>query len=206
MAKLILARHGVTPYNEEGLWTGITDVDMSPKGYEEVEKGAGIIARYHIDIALTSTLVRGRNTAKITLAQQKKHDIPLLETPLLNEKDYGVFTGKNKHRVRAEVGDETFMQIRRSWDYKIEGGESLRDVHARVMLLHREVVLPILKSGRTVYISAHNNTLRALVKDLEDIPDKEASGIELGTAEVRIYDFSDGNFVLEEKHAIGDVH
>lgn len=206
MPKLILSRHGVTPYNEQGLWTGQTDIDMSPKGYKEVEEGAKIVAKYRIDVALTSALIRGRNTAKIMLDRQNRRDIPLLETPLLNEKDYGVFTGKNKHEVRAEVGDETFMRIRRSWDYVIEGGESLKGVHARVMPLHHGVVVPILESGRTVYISAHNNTLRALVKELESIPDDKASGIELGTAEIRIYDFKDGNFVLEEKHAIGDVH
>lgn len=206
MSKLIIARHGATSYNEAGLWTGLTDIDMSEAGYEDVEKGAEIVAKYTVGVALSSVLMRARNTAKVALAHQNNNNVPLIETPLLNEKDYGVFTGKSKEEVRASVGQEVFMQIRRSWDYPIEDGESLKDVHSRIMPIHKRVVIPILESGQTVYIASHNNTLRAMVKELEGIPDDRASGIELGTAEVRVYDYDGGGFICDAVHTIGAVH
>ncbi len=206
MSKLIIARHGVTPYNEAGIWTGLTDIDMSKLGYQEAGQGATILAKYKIDVALSSALIRAQNTAKIIISKQHGKNIPLLITDFLNEKDYGIFTDKNKQQIKSEVGEKVFDQIRRGWDYEIKDGESLKDVYTRVLAVHQRLVLPILENGGNVLVSSHNNTLRAYVKELESIPDDQASAIELGTAEIRVYDFSQGTFVCEEKHAIGAVH
>jgi 2,3-bisphosphoglycerate-dependent phosphoglycerate mutase len=129
----------------------------------------------------------------------------------LNEKDYGVFTGKNKQQVRREVGDEGFQRIRRSWGFRPEGGESLEDVHARIIPLHYEKILPLLlafhKDQINILAVSHNNTLRAYIKELEDIPEDQVSDIELGTAEIRIYDFDpEGRIYDKTVHAIGEVH
>ncbi len=208
MPKLILARHGVTSYNEQGIWTGLTDVDMSEKGYEEVQRSAEIVARFAIDVAFTSRLQRARSTAQVVISSQSedgKH-ILLLETAALNEKDYGKFTGQNKQAVRDRVPEEVYLGIRRSWDASIPTVETLKMIHARVMPLHYGVVIPTLDSGRNVFVASHNNTLRAYVKELEHIPPDNIASLELGTAEIRIYDYQAPDFNLIEKHSIGEVH
>ncbi|TXG76091.1 histidine phosphatase family protein [Patescibacteria group bacterium] len=206
MSKLILARHGATPYNAQGLWTGHIDVDMSEAGYDEVRQSAEFLASTGIDAAFCSTLWRARNTAAVILSHQERPNIPLLSTELLDEKNYGVFTGRNKHEVQAEVGDDAFMLIRRSWDYEIEGGESLQAVHERVTSLHHGVIAPLLEAGQTVLVASHNKTLRAYVKEVEEIPVSDTPAIELGTAEVRVYGYSAGAFELESRQVVGSVH
>lgn len=206
MAKLFLARHGATSFNEAGIWTGLTDIDMSEKGYEEINQSAEVLAKYVVDLALCSKLVRARSTAAIILKRQANPGIPLVETASLNEKDYGIFTGKNKEDIRAEHGDDTYRQIRRSWDFPIKGGESLQAVHARVVPIHRTLINPVLESGHNVLVASHNNTLRAYIKEIEDLSIEETSSLELGTAEVRVYDFVAGSFQLVAQHCIGEVH
>lgn len=206
MPKLILSRHGVTPNNEKKIWTGLDDVDMSKTGYEEVDTTATFVAKYMIDVALCSELQRSLHTAEAIKAKQRNPDIPLLSTKLLNEKDYGIYTGRGKEQVRAEVGEEMFALIRRSWDYQIEGGQSLAQVHGQVVVVHYGVVVPLLEANKTISVSSHNNTLRAYVKELEDIPTEEAHLIELGTAETRVYDYVGGTFNLVDQLVVGDVH
>ena len=206
MPKLILARHGATPYNEMGRWTGLTDIDLSPLGFEEAGLSAAFLAGYTIDVALCSSLKRARHTAETILKHQATPHVPLLSTNLLDEKNYGVFTGKDKQQVRAQVGDDVFALIRRSWDHRIDSGESLQDVHSRIMPLHEGVVVPLLEAEKTVLVTSHNNTLRAYVKEVECIPIQETPSIELGTAEVRVYNYHAGAFELEHRHAVGAVH
>ncbi len=209
MAKMILARHGQSKWNLEGLWTGLTDIDLTDQGREEARSSGEFLAKFAIDTAFTSELCRAQNTLLGFLAVRKKLALPepaVTIVPELNERDYGVFTGKSKVQVRGEVGDDVFQQIRRSWDYAIEGGESLKDIHARVMPYVNGTIVPELEAGNNVLVVSHNNTLRAVVKDIEGIPDEAASSIELATAEVRVYDYAGGDFTLFDRHAGGGVH
>lgn len=134
--------------------------------------------------------------------------IPVVETPALNERDYGVFTGMSKQQVKAELGEEEFFLIRRGWDHPIENGETLKRVHDdRIVPFHLESVLPALQQGSTTLVVSSNNPLRAYVKYIEGISDEEVGTIELGTAEVRIYDYGvEQGLLLEAVHKIGDVH
>lgn len=209
MPRLILARHGETPWNREGLWTGLTDVELSDTGHREAAQAGAFLSDVPINRAFASRLRRARQTVGgILRFQPNGARIPIFQDPALNEKDYGIYTGKSKAQVREEVGDEAFQLIRRSWDYEIEGGESLSQVHTRVVTFHVSSVVPCLERGETVLVGSHNNTLRAYVKELEGIPEDEVGGIELGTAEVRIYEFDPSTLAMTgvTSHRFGDVH
>jgi 2,3-bisphosphoglycerate-dependent phosphoglycerate mutase len=128
MGKLIIGRHGETEYNQRGLWTGLTQVDLTDRGREEADIAGGILAQTLIDVAFISKLKRTAQTAERILGQQVGA-VPVIETPALNERDYGVYTGKSKEEVLQEKGQEEFLRIRRSWNGEIEGGETLQEVH-----------------------------------------------------------------------------
>lgn len=189
MSYLILIRHGESEYNKKGWWTGFANPPLSEKGREEAENAALKIKDIPIDFAFTSDLLRAQQTLSIIL-EKLSLEIPVEKSKALNEKDYGDFTGKNKWEVKKKLGEKTFLQIRRSWDYQIPGGESLKDVFDRVVPYYKENILPKLELGKNVLISAHGNSLRALVKYLENISDADISAMELTTGEIYIYKFS----------------
>ena len=129
-------------------------------------------------------------------------DIPTEIDPALRERSYGIYTGKNKWQVKEEVGEEEFQRIRRSWDHPIPEGENLKQVYERVVPYFEKRILPDLKAGKNVLVSAHGNSLRALVKRLDNISDETISELEIGTGEVYIYDFDgEGNIVNKEVRA-----
>lgn len=186
MADLILVRHGESLWNEKGLWTGWTDIGLSEKGKEEARLAGEKLKGLPIDFAYISLLLR----AKQTLYEIKSVlgiDVPTFESKALNERNYGIYTGKNKWEIEKEVGEEQFKQIRRGWDAPIENGESLKDVYNRVIPYYESEILPKLKDGKNILICAHGNSLRALVKYLENISDENISNLEIATGEIYIY-------------------
>lgn len=202
MAYLVLVRHGESTWNEKGLWTGLTDVPLTEKGREEARVAAEKIKDIRIDIAYVSILKR----AKETLFEMSKvlglQNLPTFESPALNERDYGIYTGRNKWEVKREAGDEQFLKIRRSWDFPIPKGESLKDVYNRVVPYYINSILPNLKLGKSILVSAHGNSMRALAKYLENIPDQETPKLEMGTGEVWVYQINpDGKVVSKEIRA-----
>jgi 2,3-bisphosphoglycerate-dependent phosphoglycerate mutase len=207
MGKLIIGRHGETQYNLEGRWTGLTDVDLTKRGEIEAETAGSILASIPIDIAFISKLGRTAQTVERIL-QQQAGIVPVVSTPALNERDYGVYTGQNKAQVLKEKGEEEFLRIRRSWDGEIEGGETLQYVHHnRIAPFHRGTVLPRILAGETVLVISSNNPLRAYVKELEAVPVDQVADIALGTAELRIYDFdAAGEITNKTIHPVGEVH
>ena len=107
----------------------------------------------------------------------------------MNEKDYGIYTGKNKWQVKKDVGDEEFLRIRRSWDYVLPEGESLKDVYERAVPYFETRVVPELKNGKNILIVAHMNSLRTLAKKIENISDTGICDLEIGTGEIHHYVF-----------------
>jgi 2,3-bisphosphoglycerate-dependent phosphoglycerate mutase len=138
-----------------------------------------------------------------------KHALQLtvLETfshPALSERNYGDYTGKNKWDVKAAVGDEEFARIRRSWEVRVPGGESLHDVHDRVILYFEQHILTDLQAGKNIIVVSSGNTLRALVKYLDTIPDDKIHELEIGTGEVFVYDIAeDGSVISKQIRAVG---
>lgn len=195
MSQLILVRHGESEWNLRGIWTGLTDIGLSEKGKEQARLVGEKLKGFPIDFAFASVLIR----AKQTLNEVKSVlglDIPTFEDKALNERDYGIYTGKNKWEIKKEVGDEQFQNIRRGWDVPIENGESLKDVYNRVVPYFQTEILPKLKEGKNVLIVAHGNSLRALMKYLENISEDDISKLELETGEIDVFEIDkNGNIV-----------
>lgn len=188
MAYLILVRHGKSTWNELGLWTGQTDVDLIDVGREEARRAGEALRDLVIDHVHVSGLRRTHQTAEELLAAHGTDTTPE-KHEALNERHYGVHTGKNKWEVKEAVGDEEFQNLRRSWDHPVPEGETLKDVHARVVPHYEEHIKPRIAEGKNVVVVAHGNSLRALVKHLEDLGDDAIGDVEIGTGEVHCYIF-----------------
>lgn len=197
MAQLVLVRHGTSEYNKLGLWTGLTDVDLAEEGREDARRAAQALRDIPIHRAHVSALKRTHQTLeemKKVLGLVVEHNVHAA----LNERDYGVHTGKNKWEVRAAVGEEEFHNIRRGWDAVVLGGENLKDVHARVVPYFEAHILPELREGHNVLVVAHGNSLRALIKHLERIADDKIHEYEVDFGEVHCYEFDERGDIREK--------
>jgi len=207
MAQLVLVRHGESEWNAKGLWTGWTDVNLSENGREEARKAGDLLKDIHFDFAYTSALKRAQQTLQEIKQITGQKEIPTVEDKALNERDYGDMTGKNKWEVKEQIGEEEFQKIRRSWDYPPLNGESLKMVYERVIPYYEKEILPKLKEGKNVIIAAHGNSLRALIKYLENISDEDIPGLEMATGGVYVYNMdNDGKVIEKQIRATGDVH
>ncbi len=203
--KLVLLRHGQSTWNAENLFTGWVDVPLSEQGVEEAKRGGKLLVDAGVmpDVVHTSLLRRAITTADLALDAADLHWIPVKRNWRLNERHYGALQGKNKKEIRDEYGDEQFMEWRRSFDVPpppIEKGsefsqdsdpryagepipetEALANVIDRLMPYWDGEIVPDLKSGKTVLLAAHGNSLRAIVKMLDDISDEDISGLNIPT-------------------------
>ena len=198
MAHLILVRHGLSEWNKLGLWTGLTDVGLIPEGKEEAKRAAESIRGIPIDVAYTSLLKRAQETLSIMLTTLGKSAMPVFEEAALNERDYGIYTGKNKWQVKEEVGEEEFKKIRRGWEYPVPGGENLKEVYERVVPFYQKDISPRLARGENVLVVASGNSLRALVKYLEHLTVEQVTNLEFGVGEVYVYDIGAHDVVLSK--------
>lgn len=189
MAHLILTRHGTSEYNKAGRWTGISDIDLATEGYKDARAMAEMIRDISVDKVHISTLKRARQTFEEMLKVLEKKDVTVHCHPALNERDYGVHTGKNKWQVKEEVGGREFHNIRRGWDVEIVNGENLKNVYERVVPYFAEHILPQLMQGNNVLVVSHGNTLRALIKHLENISDAEIPDLEFEFGDAHCYEF-----------------
>lgn len=199
MASLILVRHTESDWNKKGIWTGLTDIKLSSNGTQEARRVANKLKNVKIDIAYTSVLRRAKQTLSVIKNVLGINSLQTFEDKALNERDYGQLTGKNKWDIEKQYGEEKFQHIRRGWDYPIPGGETLRDVYNRVVPYYIGEILPKLIDGKNVIIVAHGNSLRALVKYLENISDENISYIELATGEIYMYDIDKRGKVLSKE-------
>lgn len=198
MANLILVRHGESEWNAKGLWTGLTDIGLSEKGKEESRLAGEKLKGLSIDIAYTSPLLRAKQTLD-EIRSVLGIDVPTFRDKALNERDYGIYTEKNKWEIQKEVGEEKFKQLRRGWDSPISKGETLKDVYSRVVPYYQAEILPKLKSGENILIVAHGNSLRALVKYLENLSDTDVENLEIATGEIYIYSLNDQDAILSKE-------
>lgn len=146
-------------------------------------------------------------TSELSRAKQTYEEIcsnlglvcPVAVDPALNERDYGIYTGKNKWEIEKELGQEKFTGLRRGWDFPVPEGETLQDVYLRVVPFYKEKILPELKNGKNVLVVAHGNSLRALIKYLENISDKEIPNLEIAAGEIYIYELDGNGQILSRK-------
>lgn len=207
---LVITRHGESEWNVLGKWTGWTDVGLTEKGATDAEEiGRTIPADVQFDEIYTSVLRRTEETLQGVIRGSGKpelNDLPKTAAEELNERDYGVYTGKNKWEVQQQVDEVTFTGLRRGWDFPVEGGENLKQVFERVVPYFETNMLPKLQAGENLLMVAHGNSIRALIKYLEDISDKDVADVEMKFGQVLIYRFeSDSNKPVEKTTLQADI-
>ena len=186
---LVLVRHGQSEWNLKNLFTGWRDVDLTELGREEAKAGAEKLKARgtKFDIAFTSALIRAQKTNDIILDTLGQTGLKTIRDQALNERDYGDLSGLNKDDARAKWGEEQVHIWRRSYDVQPPGGESLKDTGARVWPYYLHVMQPHVLRGETVLVSAHGNSLRALIMALEGKSGEEIVKLELATGVPIVY-------------------
>jgi 2,3-bisphosphoglycerate-dependent phosphoglycerate mutase len=169
MAKLILLRHGQSTWNLENRFTGWIDVPLSELGEAEARRAGEHLRDVKIDVAFTSVLLRAIETLRIALEAAGQPNVPTYKDQAINERMYGDLQGLDKAETAKQYGDEQVKLWRRSYDIAPPNGESLKDTAARALPYFREKILPEVKAGKNVLVSAHGNSLRAIVMELDNL-------------------------------------
>ena len=213
--KLILLRHGESEWNAKNLFTGWVDVALTEKGTAEARRGGELLVEHGLlpDVLYTSLLRRAITTANLALDAADRHWIPVKRDWRLNERHYGALQGKNKSETLQRFGEEQFMLWRRSYDVPppplpdddefsqagdaryadidVPRTECLKDVVERLVPYWETEIVPDLRAGRTVLVTAHGNSLRALVKHLDGISDADIASLNIPTAQPLVYRLDD---------------
>lgn len=193
VSRLILVRHGESVWNAANRFTGWVDVPLSEAGKVEARKAGERLAAEGItvDRAYTSTLRRAIDTGRIVLDTLGQHDLEQRQAWELNERFYGALTGRNKDEARDVFGEEQVHTWRRGYDVELPGGESLKDTAERTLPYFEREVLPATREVGAVLVSAHGNSLRAVVKALDGLSDEEVTGLEIPTGVPILYEMAD---------------
>lgn len=227
-AKLILIRHGQSTWNADNRFSGWVDIPLNSTGRREAMEAAQKIAEYAIDVCFTSMLMRAKETTAICLTENSdrcakkspvfKHDadnpnwhgwdkydgyikeeIPIYTSPDLDERYYGDLQGYNKAEMAEEVGKEIVHQWRRSFATRPPGGESLEDTAARTIPYFQKQILPYLKDGNNVLVSAHGNSLRSIIMHLDNLEESEVPGLELATGIPIVYTVNEEGKIVDKQ-------
>ena len=218
MHKLVLMRHGESQWNLENRFTGWTDVDLTEKGRSEAKKAGELLKSegFVFDMAFTSVLKRAIRTLWITLDTLDEMWIPVVRNWRLNERHYGALQGLNKSETAAKYGAQQVLIWRRAYaiapnpltkdderwpgndpryasltEQELPATECLKDTVARVVPYWEETIKPAIASGKRVIIAAHGNSLRALIKHIDQMSDEEIVGLNIPTARPLVYEFDD---------------
>ena len=198
---LVLVRHGQSEWNEKNLFTGWADVDLTERGVEEAHKAAQALKERGIrfDEAFTSDLVRAQHTLDIILEDLGQTDIPVTKDKALNERDYGNLVGMNKDEARKRWGEEQVHIWRRSYDVPPPGGESLKDTAERAVPYFEKHILPKVEAGENVLVSAHGNSLRAIIMWLEKLTPEQVLKLELATGVPILYELNEKGEIVHKE-------
>ncbi len=200
MGKLVVIRHHRSEWNNLGKWTGLTDIHLSKEGFVKSKEMGELIKDFHFDYGFDSVLVRSQETLESILSVRTTNkDFPVEHVEELNERDYGDYTGKDKWKMKKILGEEEFKNLRRSWDYIIPNGESLKMVYARVIPFFKKRILPLLLEDKNVLIVAHGNSIRALLKYIENISDEGIREVEMAFGSILIFDLDKEGHVLHKE-------
>ena len=230
MYKIVLLRHGESVWNQENRFTGWTDVGLTEKGLAEAHAAGKLLKQegYAFDIAFTSVLKRAVKTLWTVLEEMDRMWIPVQHSWRLNERHYGALQGLNKAETAAKFGDEQVLIWRRAYDtpppaldandprYEISDPryaglkadecprtECLKDTVTRVLPFWNDTIAPTIKSGKSVVIAAHGNSIRALIKYLDGVSDADIVGLNIPTAQPLVYEL-DANLRPIRHYYLGD--
>ena len=230
MYKVVLLRHGESVWNKENRFTGWTDVDLTERGINEANEAGKVLSEkgYDFDLAFTSFLLRANRTLELTLKVMNLENIPVLKSWRLNERHYGALQGLNKAETAAKHGEDQVLIWRRSYDiqppalnkndtrypgndpiYKTVNKEDLplteclKDTVNRFLPYWYEEIVPTIRAGKKIIIAAHGNSLRALVKHLDNISDEKILKLNIPTGLPLIYELNE-NLEPVDRYYLGD--
>ncbi|MGH1419613.1 MAG: 2,3-bisphosphoglycerate-dependent phosphoglycerate mutase [Hyphomicrobiaceae bacterium] len=198
---LVLVRHGQSEWNEKNLFTGWRDPGLTELGIREATRAGKLLKERDLkfDIAFTSVLKRANHTLELMLSELGQGDLKTIRNQALNERDYGDLAGLNKADAAEKWGKEQIHEWRRSYDVRPPGGESLKDTGDRVVPYYTSEIWPLLKTGRNVVIAAHGNSLRALIKHLQDFTPEEILAQEVATGVPIVYRLNEDGSVMDRQ-------
>ena len=220
MSFLVLVRHGESRWNIDNRFTGWVDVPLSEVGISEALICAKMVEGLELDVAFTSKLERAQETLLLILARQdytgiflheskkrkkwslhphrfEAHEIPIYSSDRLNERYYGKLQGMDKGQARKRFGEDQVFKWRRSWDIAPPSGESLQDTYRRTIPYFKNAVMPQVRRGKNVIVSAHGNSLRAIIKYLDRISDADIPNLELPTGKPILYRWKKGKLARD---------
>ncbi|EJN94362.1 phosphoglycerate mutase [Streptococcus ratti] len=230
MVKLVFARHGESEWNKANLFTGWADVDLSEKGTQQAIDAGKLIkeAGIEFDLAFTSVLTRAIKTTNLALEYSDQLWVPVEKSWRLNERHYGGLTGKNKAEAAEQFGDEQVHIWRRSYDVLppamakddqysahtdrryaslddtvIPDAENLKVTLERALPFWEDKIAPALKDGKNVFVGAHGNSIRALVKHIKQLSDDEIMGVEIPNFPPLVFEF-DENLNVTAEYYLGE--
>ena len=198
---LVLVRHGQSVWNAKNLFTGWKDVGLTDKGVAEARR-AGVMLKaegFTFDIAFTSDLSRAQKTLELMLGELGQSGLETYKDQALNERDYGDLVGLNKAETAEKFGAEQVHIWRRSYDVAPPGGESLKDTAARTLPYFAAKIIPEIMAGKNVLVSAHGNSLRSIVMQLDNLSPSEVTQLELATGAPVIYRLNEDGSVADKR-------
>lgn len=198
MGKLVLVRHGQSQWNLENRFTGWVDVPITPLGENEAHRAGKELKGIKFDVAFTSELKRAQQTLGIILEEIGQKDLPVKKDKALNERHYGDLQGLDKAETAKKYGDAQVHIWRRSFDVQPPNGESLKDTAARTLPYFDAEILPRVKNGKNVLVSAHGNSLRAILMELEKLTPEQIMQVNIGTCLPIYYDIGPKGEVLKK--------
>jgi 2,3-bisphosphoglycerate-dependent phosphoglycerate mutase len=225
MNKLVIIRHGQSEWNLKNVFTGWTDVKLSENGINEAKQGGVKLKEkgFVFDIAFCSILDRAKETLRLVLGELGQEDIPVEYSWRLNERHYGALQGMNKDEIKEKYGEEQFVRWRRGYsdcppevtkdDSRYPGNdplfsdlseedlplsESLEKTEHRVAPYWNDVIVPQIKSGKKVVVSAHGNSIRALIRIIDNLTPEEIEKTEVPTGKPLVYEFDDNMEVVNK--------
>ena len=201
---LLLVRHGQSEWNEKNLFTGWEDPGLTKKGEDEAQNAGLLIKELGInfDHLFTSALIRAQLTGSIILNEIGQNEIPTTKNQALNERFYGDLQGLNKDECREKWGEEKVQMWRRSYEMGPPGGETLKETGERVVPYFKEEINPLISKGKNILIAAHGNSLRSLIKFLDNVSDEDIVKLEIPTGAPIHYIFNEDGNVIKKQNLI----
>jgi len=199
MSKLVLVRHGESEWNQQNRFTGWVDVPLTEKGRAEARAAAGQIKEIRFDQAYTSELERAQETLKIILEETGQAQLGTMRDKALNERHYGDLQGLDKAETVRKFGEKQVHIWRRSYDTAPPNGESLKDTAARTLPYFEDKIMKGIREGKNIIVSAHGNSLRSIVMDLDKLSRDEVLELNIPTGVPIVYEFSNDGKILSKK-------
>jgi len=198
MGVLILIRHGQSQWNLENRFAGWTDIPLADRGRADAATAAATLSSYRFDRAFTSKLNRASETLSIMLKDLKQTKTTIEADTALNERHYGDLQGLNKAETAEKFGKEQVQLWRRSYETRPPNGESMEDCEKRTLPYFLEKIFPHVAQGETVLVVAHGNSLRPIIKYLDELAPKDAATLEIGLCTPYVYTFEGEKLIKKE--------